>query len=84
MANGHKITAHQLQVIAAGTTDVVHDVTVGHPVGNHGEPPVLKGVRDADEVEDVLVGQVLPHGNLFAKALCGASVNLGREVALGC
>ena len=63
------IVTHELQVIAGVTADVFHDVAVGHPFGDHGEPPILKCVRNADEIEDVGMGQVLPYGNFFAEVL---------------
>ena len=67
----HEILAYQFQVIASVTTNILRDVPVCHPFGNHREPPILEGVRNADKSEDVGVGQVLPHGNLFTEALLG-------------
>ena len=60
---------HELQVIAGVIADVLHDVAVGHPFSDHGEPPIFKGVRNADKVEDVGMGQILPYGNFFTKML---------------
>ena len=62
---------HEFQVITSVIADVLHDVSVGHPYGDHGEPPVPEGVRDSDEIEDVGVKQVLPQSNFFAEALHG-------------
>ena len=58
-------------MITSVITDVLHYVAVGHPFGDRGEPSILEGVRNPDEIEDVGVGQVLPQGNFFAKALHG-------------
>jgi len=63
------IAAYQLQVIASVIADVFHDVPIGHPFGDHREPPFLEGVRNTDEVEDVFMRQVLPHGDFFAEVL---------------
>ena len=60
---------YQLQMIAGVGTDVLHDVAVGHSFGNRREPPFLEGVRDPNEVENIGVGQVLPHDNFFAETL---------------
>lgn len=72
MTRNHVVVAHQLQVITSVGTDVLRDVTVGHPFGNHRQPPFPEGVRDSDEVKNVGMGQVLPHGDLFAEALYNA------------
>jgi hypothetical protein len=65
----HTIVAYQPQVVASVTTDVRHDVTVDHPLGDHRESPALKGVRDSNEIENVWMGQALPQGNFFAEPL---------------
>ena len=56
-------------MVASVIANVFHDVTVGHPFGDRREPPILEGVRDANEIEDVGVGQVLPQDNFFTEAL---------------
>ena len=56
-------------MISGVISDVLHDVTVGHPFGDHGEPPVLESVRNSEKIEDVGMGQVLPQGNFFTEAL---------------
>lgn len=63
------IVTHQFQVVTSIGTDVPHDVAVGHPLGNHGESPILKGVGDSNEIENVGMEQVLPHDNLLAEPL---------------
>ena len=63
------ILAYELQVVASMTSDVLHDVAVGHPFGDRREHPVLEGVENADEIEDVGMGQVLPHSNFFTEML---------------
>jgi hypothetical protein len=63
--------AHELQVTASVIANVLHDVAVGHPFGDHREPPILEGVRNADKIEDVWMGQVLPRGNFFTEVLHG-------------
>ena len=63
---------YELQVIACVITNVFHDVAVGHPLGDHREPPILEGVRNADKIEDVGMGQVLPQGNFFTEVLYSA------------
>ena len=65
----YAIVTHQLEVIAGVIADVFHDVAIGHPLRDHREPPILEGVRNTDEVEDVWMGQVLPHGDFFAEVL---------------
>ena len=47
------IITYEFKVIAGIITDVLHDVSVGHPHRDHGEPPVFEGVRDSDKIEDV-------------------------------
>ena len=61
--------AHQPQVVASISTEILHDVSVGHPFRDRREPPILKGVKDSNEIEKVGMGQALPHDNLFAEAL---------------
>ena len=61
---------YKLRVIAGVITDVLRDIAVGHPFGDDGECPILEGVRDSDEIEDVWMGQVLPHGDFSTKVLC--------------
>ena len=69
MTRERAIMTHELQVIAGVTADVLHDVAVGHPFRDRGEPPIFKGVRNADKIEDVGMGQVLPYGDFFAEVL---------------
>ena len=64
-----EIVAYKLQVISSVFTDVLYDVTVGHPFGDHREPPVIEGVRDADKTEDIGMRQVLPRGDFFTEML---------------
>ena len=66
------ILTYELQVITSVTTNVIRDAPADHPFGDHGETPVLEGVRNADKTENVGMGQVLPHGNFFTKDLHGA------------
>ena len=61
--------AYQLQVIARVCANVRHDVTVGHPLGDHRESPNFKGVRNPNEAENVGMGQIFPRDNLFAEPL---------------
>ena len=63
------IATYKLKVIASVVADILHDIAVGHPFRDHREPPVLEGVRDPDEIKDVWVGQVLPHGHFFTEVL---------------
>ena len=63
---------YEPKVIASVIADILHDVTVGHPFRDHGEPPFLESVRDPNELEDIRMGQVLPHGNVFTEALYDA------------
>ena len=65
----HAIIAYQLQVVASIDSNVPHDVTIGHPFGDHRKFPIFEGVRDSDKIENVGMGQILPDGNLFAEAL---------------
>ena len=65
----HAVVTYQLQAVASVSSDVLHDVTVGHPLGGHREFPILEGVGNSDETENVGMTQVLPHDNLFAEAL---------------
>ena len=59
-------------MIAIVIANVFHDITVGHPFRDHREPPILEGVGNPDEIEDVWMAQVLPQGNFFTKVLCDA------------
>ena len=63
------VVTHELKVIAGVVANILHDVTADHPFRDHREPPFLEGVRDSNEIEDVRMGQVLPHGNFFAEVL---------------
>lgn len=60
---------HELQVIANVAANILQDVAIDHPFRDHREPPVLEGIRDTDKSEDVGMGEVLPRGNFFTKAL---------------
>lgn len=62
---------YELQVVASVFADVFYDVPVDHPFGDDREPPTLEGVRNADEIEDVGMGQVLLQDNFFTEALYG-------------
>ena len=61
---------YELKVIAGVVTNILHDVTVDHPFSDHREHPSLEGVRNANEIEDIRVGQILPHGDFFTEVLC--------------
>ena len=65
------IMAYEFQMISSVFTDELHDVAVGHPFGNHGEPPVVEGVGGANKIEDIWMGQVLPYGDCFTEILHG-------------
>ena len=47
------ITTYEFKVIASVVTDILHDVSVGHPYGDHGKPTVLEGIRNSDKLKDV-------------------------------
>ena len=47
------IEAYKLQMISSVCADVLHDVTVGHPFGDHREPPIIEGVGDSDKTENI-------------------------------
>ena len=66
------ILTYELQVITRIITNIIHDAPVDHPFGDHGETPVLEGVRNAGKTENVGMGQVLPHSNFFTEVLYGA------------
>ena len=72
MTKEYAVKTYKLKVISSFSTDVLHDVAIGHPFRDHREPPILKGVGNPDKIEDVWMGQVLPYGNLFTEVLCGA------------
>ena len=65
------VMAYELQMVSSVITDVLRDVSVGHPFGDHSESPILEGVRNANKVEDVWMGQVLPNGNSLTEVLYG-------------
>ena len=69
MTAGYSIVTYKLKVIASVSTNVLHNITIGHPFGDHREPPTLEGGRDPDEIEDVWMGQILPHGHFFTEVL---------------
>ena len=80
----HTIVTYQLQEIARVGTDVRHDVTVDHPLRDHRESSVLKGIRDSDEIKNVGMGQIFPHGDLFAEPLHkGMLANSGDKGQFG-
>jgi hypothetical protein len=56
----HGTVSYELQVISGVIANVLHDVAMGHPFEDYRGPPIFEGVRSADNVEDVGVGQVLP------------------------
>ena len=72
MTKKYAIVAYELYMISSVFVDILYDVAVGHPFGDHREPPVIEGVRNADKVEDIRMGQVLPDGNFFTEVLHGA------------
>ena len=72
MTKEYAIETYELKVISSFTTNVLHDVAISHPFRDHREPPILEGVGDPDEIENVWMGQVLPYGNFFTEVLCGA------------
>ena len=61
--------AYEFQIISGIFANVLYDVTVGYPFGNHREPPIIEGIRNADKIEDIGMGQVLPHGDFLAEVL---------------
>ena len=72
--------AHKLQAIDSVVADVLHDVAVCHPFGDHREPPFLEEVRNADKSENIGMGQNLPRGNFFAEVLYDARVSLDGKM----
>ena len=56
VTTNHAIVANQLQVVASDTTDVLHDVTIGHSLGDHGASLILKSARNFSEIENVGMG----------------------------
>ena len=47
------VGTYQLEVVSRIVTNVLHDVPVDHPFGDHGKPSILEGVRNPDEIKDV-------------------------------
>ena len=72
MAKEHAIQTYEFEVIASFVTNVLYDIAIDHPFRDHREPPILEGVGNPDEIEDVWMAQVLPQGNFFTKVLCDA------------
>ena len=64
------IVTHEPKVVASVFTNILHDVTASHPFRDHREPPFLEGVRNANKIEDIRMGQILPHGDFFTEVLC--------------
>jgi len=69
MSTGYAILTYKLKVIAGVSTNVLHNIAVGHPFGDHGEPPIPEGVGNPDEIKDVWMGQILPHSHFFTEVL---------------
>ena len=69
VTNEYGIVTYKLKVIASVAANILHDVAIGHPFRDHREPPILEGVGNPDEFEDVWMGQVLPHGHFFTEVL---------------
>ena len=69
MTTDRVVVAYQLQMVASVNPDVLCDVTVVHPLGDHRESPSFKSVRDSNEAENVGMGKVSPHNNLSTKPL---------------
>jgi len=61
--------AYKFEVIASIATNILHDITVSHPFRDHRKPPILEGVRNPDEIKDIWMEQVLPHGHFFTEVL---------------
>ena len=72
MTKEYGIATYKLKVISRIAANVLHDITVSHPIRDHREPPILEGVGNPDEIEDVWMGQVLPYGNFFTEVLYDA------------
>ena len=69
MIKGYGIATHKLKAVSSIATNILHDVSISYPFRDHRELPILEGVRNSDETEDVRMGQVLPNGNLFTEVL---------------
>ena len=69
MVTEYTISTYKLKVISSSFADILHDIAVGHPFRDHREPSILEGVRNPDEIEDIWMGQVLPHGHFFTEVL---------------
>ena len=68
-AKENAIVTYELQVVASVLTDIPCDIPVGHPFRDHRESPIFDGIRNPDKVEDVGMGQILPHGDFFTELL---------------
>jgi len=65
----YAIVTYKLKVIASFAANVVRDVAIDHPFRDYREPSIPEGIKDPDEIEDVWVGQILPHDHFFTKVL---------------
>ena len=63
------VVTYKLEVIAGVATNILYDVAVSHPFGDHRESPILEGVGNPDEIKDVWMRRVLPYDR-FTEALC--------------
>jgi len=60
---------YEHQVIASVITDVLHNVAIGHPFGDRGEPSILKGIRNSNKAKDIWMRQGIPQDDFFTEAL---------------
>ena len=72
---------YELQIISSVFTDILHDVTAGHPFGDQSEPSTVEGVRNADKIEDIWVGKALPHDNFSTEMLYGVNKSRWEDMA---
>ena len=47
---------YEFQVVTSIAMDVLHDVSISHPFGDHREFPIVECVKNTGKIEDVWVG----------------------------
>ena len=80
---GESGETYKFQSVGRVFADILHDVTVRHPLRYSSEHVAPKTILNTDEFEDIGMGQRIPKDNFLTELLhCSISAILLQEISL--
>ena len=70
---------YELEAVRRVLANVIHNVTARGPLRERSEPALLHANEDADELQNVWVGECIPEDDIFTKLLVSTSAQQLRK-----